>query len=439
MSDLFASAAVLLRGAQPQRATEKEARSLLRALGYLAEDHANGRESERLHRARLLEAAAQFRRIFQLEAPEAPGLVCFGAEVDPALIDPMHRGSPLLGVSGVGLSMQEAFQRCAGEGIECLSQLQSRDDVLVRRAGPENAPASALEEFVAASAPGAIGGLSWCPARRLTDGQDVLLPADICLRRPEAQRDFAPPFPLSIGSAAGTSWDAAALHALLELIERDAASLWWRGGRRGSAVPPGVGMEPLLAELRHAGLASRRSWLLDITTDIGIPTVAAVSCQADGFGFAFGLATRPTLAAAARSATLEMCQLELAYAVIEAKRRERGEEALNDRDRVHLRRATAINADRCVLLQPLAAPVEHLRIDSPDPGAALEVIAKRLGGSGIEVFGIDLTRRRFGIPVARLMAPSLQIEPSEIVSPRLAGMVARTGGGAAYTGGVSLL
>ena len=79
--------------------------------------------------------------------------------------------------------------------------------------------------------------------------------------------------------------------------------------------------------------------MLDITTDIGVPCVAAVSCSANGFGFAFGLAARPTLKAAARSAILEMCQLELALAVVEAKRGESGQAALNKRDQGHLRRA----------------------------------------------------------------------------------------------------
>ena len=64
----------------------------------------------------------------------------------------------------------------------------------------------------------------------------------------------------------------------------------------------------------------RRTWLLDITTDIGVPCVAAVSCRADGSGFAFGLAARPALEAAVRSAILEMCQLELADAVVATKR-----------------------------------------------------------------------------------------------------------------------
>jgi ribosomal protein S12 methylthiotransferase accessory factor len=65
--------------------------------------------------------------------------------------------------------------------------------------------------------------------------------------------------------------------------------------------------------------------LLDITTDIGVPCVAAVSCQPDGSGFAFGLSARPQLVAA----ITEMCRLELSDAVISAKRSERGDAALN--------------------------------------------------------------------------------------------------------------
>ena len=60
--------------------------------------------------------------------------------------------------------------------------------------------------------------------------------------------------------------------------------------------------EALLPRLRQRA-TRRRNWLLDITTDIGVPCVAAVSCGANGFGFAFGLAARPTLKASARSAS----------------------------------------------------------------------------------------------------------------------------------------
>ncbi len=196
--------------------------------------------------------------------------------------------------------------------------------------------------------------------------------------------------------------------------------------------------EALLSRLRQ-NATGRRSWLLDITTDIGVPCVAAVSCGADGFGFAFGLAARPTLKAAARSAILEMCQLELALAVVEAKRRESGEAALNARDRGHRRRATMIDAYRCPLLQPVPERKRHLAIDTGDPGAVLRLVVDRLGQLGIETFGLDLTRPRFAVPVARVIAPGLQPEPAEMMTPRLADMITQTGGGMKYTGGVALI
>jgi ribosomal protein S12 methylthiotransferase accessory factor len=193
-----------------------------------------------------------------------------------------------------------------------------------------------------------------------------------------------------------------------------------------------------LSRLRQHATA-RRSWLLDITTDIGVPCVVAISCKADGSGFAFGLAARPTLTAAACSAAVEMCQLELAYAVVDAKRREGGETALNERDRVHQRRATAIDADRCLLLQPVAEPVAHLPIEVTDANAVVRLIATRLEQLGVETFGVDLTRPHLAVPAARIIAPGLQLEPSELITPRLAAAITQTGGGERYTGGVLLI
>ncbi|MEA3069332.1 MAG: ribosomal protein methylthiotransferase accessory factor [Alphaproteobacteria bacterium] len=453
MPNLFASAASSLLGDHSEDSNTADVRLLLEALDYVivtefpAQTRAS--DSETRHRALLLTAASRFVRVFQLAAPDAPGLVAFGAEFDPAIADSMHAGSPLVSVSGVGLSLQEAFQGCIGEGIEYLSQLQTGSDVLLPAGAGD--PAAKLgpqaRDFLAAFCAHRLrsgADLSWHPARRLTDhsGTETLLPADLCLRRPPDQREIEPPFPLSNGSAAGTSWEAAALHGMLELIERDAASLWWRGGNRGGSIPPQheahIMAEALLPRLRQ-NATGRRNWLLDITTDIGVPCVAAVSCSANGFGFAFGLAARTTLKAAARSAILEMCQLELALAVVEAKCRESGEAALNKRDQGHRRRATMIDADRCLLLQPVLERKQHLTIETTDPGAVLQLIGNRLEQFGIETFGLNLTRPQLAVPVARVIAPGLQPEPSEIITPRLADMITQTGGGMKYTGGVALI
>jgi ribosomal protein S12 methylthiotransferase accessory factor len=451
MPNLFARAASSLLGDYPEDSSAADVRLLLEALGYAAasESSADGSESssETRHRALLLKTASRFVRVFQLAAPDAPGLIAFGGEFDPAIAGPLHAGSPLVGVSGVGLSLQDAFQGCIGEGIEYLSQLETASDVLLPSGvgDPAVKLGSEARAFLAAFSAHRLrpdAEISWRRATRLADGSEALLPADLCLRRPPDRQEIKPPFPLSTGSAAGASWDAAALHGVLELIERDAASLWWRGGSRGGSIPPQheahIMAEALLPQLRQ-NASARRSWLLDITTDIGVPCVAAVSCMANGFGFAFGLAARPTLKAAARSAILEMCQGELAHAVVEAKCSERGEAALNERDRVHRRRATMINADQCLLLQPALERAEHLAINTTDPGAVLRLIVDRLGQFGIEAFGLDLTRSGFAVPVARVIAPGLQLEPSDIITPRLADMIALTGGGMKYTGGVALI
>jgi len=444
MNNLFASAASLLLGEPRQASVIHDVHLLLTELGYAPPADTAEPDRETRHRAHLLQAASQFIRIFELGAPEAPGLVAFGAEIDPATAGALHRGSPPVSVSGIGLTVQQAFQGCVGEGIEYLSQLQRADDAVTERDGIERVKSRDRHlRDLATTLMSLCGdaGLSWHRATRLSDRGEVWLPADLCLRRPSALQEFAPPFPLSIGSAAGTSWEGAALHGLLELIERDAAGLWWHGGKPGRAVPPDIeaATQALLAELRSGAAAERRSWLLDITTDIGIPAVAALSCRPDGFGFAFGLAARRTLQAAARSAILEMCQMELAYMVVEAKRRERGDAALNARDRAHLQRATAIDANSSALLRPVSGDAERISIDSADAPAALQLIVRRLAEFGVETYGLDLTRASPAIPVARIIAPGLQAEPSGIVTARLAGMIAQTGGGAALTFGIPLI
>lgn len=446
MHELFARAASLLLGNDMEAASDHDAGLILRALEYAGQS-GNRNDSEIANRAHLLLAASQFARVFELAAPDAPGLFSFGAQFDPALADALHHGSPMVGVSGVGLTLQQAFQGCIGEGIEYLSQLQTGTDPLFEpgaddRAGKLGPRALELVAALSERRMQPERALSWYRTTRAADGADAWLPADICLRRPPAQRDFAPPFPLSIGSAAGPSRDAAALHGLLELIERDAASLWWRGGQLPRSIPPqheaAIAVEGLLRQLRRGAPAQRRTWLLDITTDIGVPCVASVSCRPDGSGFAVGLAARPALEAAARSATVEMCQFELADAVVIAKQSERGDDALNAQDRIHLQRA-AINADQCRLLHPVAEYATHLPLRATEASVTFGLIVQRLEKLGIETFCLDLTRQRFAVPVVRVIAPGLQLEPSEIVTPRLQDVIARTGGGTTYTGGVSLI
>jgi ribosomal protein S12 methylthiotransferase accessory factor len=303
-----------------------------------------------------------------------------------------------------------------------------------------------INETLVVSSVDADRPIAWVLADPLSDGARSRFPLDLCYRRRASEQDFTPPLKLSSGCAAGVSVEAATLRALLELVERDAAALWWRGGRRARPIAPhseaSHAAAELLAQLRQ-GKTDRKTWLLDITTDVGIPVVVALSGREDGFGFAYGFGARLTLAEAARSALFELCQVELGQHVIEAKRRESGDGALNESDRKQWRRGTAFDTRTCQLLQPETGLGTSLG-EFPSGGSdvalsSLEQAVARLEALGIAAYRINLTRPAFGIPVVRVLAPALQLEPCQIVGPRLARMIDQTGGGAVHHGGLPLL
>jgi ribosomal protein S12 methylthiotransferase accessory factor len=417
--------------------------SLLKFLGY-----DDGDAAAAGGRARMLRAAARLRRVFLLPVPDSPGVVFFGGEADPAVFGARQRGAPIGSLAGSGLSSQRAFEACVGEGIEYLSQFVQTEDAVASGTFSEyrNAHDADASGFIAALL--SLGkvdfnrSIAWVPVRRLLDGAEVFFPLDVCYRRPPPEQDFMPALKLSTGCAAGATIAEATLRAVLELIERDAVALWWRGGRRGRSIASrsaaGVAAADLLAKARQ-GKQDRQSWVLDVTTDVGIPAVAAISRGADGYGFAFGFGARLSLVEAVRAAIFELCQVELGQHVVAAKRRESGDGALNDSDRRQLRRATLFDTRDCALLQPEGEVDTLPTVLENDPIRGLEHVLARLSALGIAAYGLDLTRPEFGIPVFRVLAPGLQLEPCQIVGKRLAGVIHETGGGGVHTGGIQLL
>jgi ribosomal protein S12 methylthiotransferase accessory factor len=402
IAEMFRAAAGMLMG---NTVVEGPPRDLLARLDYL-----DGAAELASHRAAMLRAAANFRRIFTLEEPNAPGLVALGAEVDPASVG--IGGAPLGSVSGTGLTFRQAFESCVGEGVERLSQFASdtdaveqltADDVLAEAPPPLRA---LWERLLPYRRDRSVPLTAWTTAADLADGRPVRVPVDICFRRPAAQRDIDPPWPLSSGCAAGPDHLSATLHGLFELVERDAVSLWWRGGRPGRLPPSGAGAA-VLARLR-GGSSQRRTWLLDITNDTAIPAVVAASCNDDGFGLCCGFAARATIAGAADAAAREMAQMELAVSVTAAKRAVRGEAALNELDRQHLRRFNTVNVAQTPALQPLAPPSPPPDLPANDPRATLAELRKRLKAIEVVPYALDLTRAAFGIPVVRVICPGLE-------------------------------
>ncbi len=308
-------------------------------------------------------------------------------------------GAPALSATGAALTRERAALLCLGETAELLSAIERPGDV-VEPDGARIEPAGWYRRSLGEAA----GAVEWVPGFRCIDGAPVLLPADLCLRRPLGRRRIAPVGALSSGVAAGFDGPSALCRAILELIERDAAALWWFGGRPGRELN-GDGAardaKPVLAALR-GGQALRRTMMIDITTELGVPVVAAVARNEDGRGTAIGIAARLTPGAAAAAALIEMAQMEVAAELARYKLAAEGPDGVGQADRRHLRR---IAADSGSL--PQLRPVARGRrppVDLPDANA----LVRHLQALNVTFFATDLGRSEIGVPVVRALSPDLQ-------------------------------
>jgi thiazole/oxazole-forming peptide maturase SagD family component len=362
-------------------------------------------------------------RSFIIKSPFAPGFCCVGAEV--AFDDALAGGPTRFSVTGNGETLEAALTSCLGEAADVLSQFERPDDIDAGGIAADLADAVDEGWIGAALAPWARA-VDWVRAADAVTRRPVLLPADFCLRRSAQRRAVGPVGPLSAGAAAGPTIEAATLRAILELCERDAAALWWLGGQRARRLPlehPGpVEAVGLMDRLRH-GAASRRTSILDISTDLDVPVVAAISVGAEGRGLACGIAARLDWRDAAKAAILEMCQMELSAPVAERKRQEAGEAALNDADRRHLSRA-AFDAAGCELLRPdelSSMPVERRSRDS------VAGLIGDLQERGVRLYLLEHTRRDIGVPVVRAVSPDLQPLALDVATERLSKIKRRHG------------
>jgi ribosomal protein S12 methylthiotransferase accessory factor len=394
----------------------------------------------------ILGAFERFERVFVLSTRSSPGLAFVGAQAAAHPFDVVASTPVRFSAGGTGVSLEEALTSCLGEGLEFLSQVEREGDVT--HTGTVQDVRSLLNHDISTwlgecqsellSASGR--SIDWLTARSADARRMTLVPADLCLRRSESCRKLPLHGPLSTGCAVGRSKEEAATRAILELVERDAVALWWLGGRPGKPVSPSglIATEAaaLLGRLR-GGEAGRVAWLLDITTDLDVPTFAALSVDGNERQLACGFAARTTARDAARAAILEMAQGETAFPLIESKLAEGGPAALDEVDRRHLRRGM-LDVRACNLLHPDGQPVDWPE-GEPHGSAALEDLLQRLRHHGVEAWLTDLTRPDLGLNAIRAFIPTLQPFPSTSRSPRLLRAFAIWGGCNEHAEGVDIM
>ena len=113
--------------------------------------------------------------------------------------------------------------------------------------------------------------IEWSPVWSLRDGRFKYLPTGLLYF---FYRDFHTD---SNGCAAGNTREEAIVQGFLELVERDAYAIWWYNRLRRAEVDLSQFDDSYIRDIRtQFADAGRKLWVLDVTSDLGVPTYVAI-------------------------------------------------------------------------------------------------------------------------------------------------------------------
>ncbi len=124
--------------------------------------------------------------------------------------------------------------------------------------------------------------IDWSPVWSLTDNKPRYIPTAYCYYGYAQQHHIDFTRADSNGCAAGNTLEEAILQGFMELVERDSVALWWYNRLPKLAVNLADFNEPYFQKLlRFYQQHHRDLWVLDLTSDLNIPTFAAISRRND--------------------------------------------------------------------------------------------------------------------------------------------------------------
>lgn len=197
-------------------------------------------------------------------------------------------------------SQLESFAACIGyERLLPYSQSQ------FNRFTGENHPDSKLKQAAIRYDDSSV---YWLPVWSLSSSQKTYVPLSLCFSQVPFDDERFGRWS-SNGCAAGNCLEEAILQGLLELIERDAVAIWWYNRTVRQAFDLSRLNQGNLATLDQSLSLTHDYWVLDISTDIGVPAMVAIGVDKKTNGFILGMGCHLSPELAAQRALTELCQL----------------------------------------------------------------------------------------------------------------------------------
>jgi oxazoline/thiazoline synthase len=120
--------------------------------------------------------------------------------------------------------------------------------------------------------------VEWSPVWSLRDGRFKYLPTGLLYFFYRGDHGCGEIHADSNGCAAGNTLEEAIVQGFLELVERDSYAIWWYNRSQRAEVDLDRFEDSYVRDLRsQLAETGRRLWVLDITSDLGIPSYVAMS------------------------------------------------------------------------------------------------------------------------------------------------------------------
>ena len=253
--------------------------------------------------------------------------------------------------------------------------------------------------------------IDWTPVWSLTNKRHRCLPTSMLYSMAPEQRGANDLIADSNGCAAGNTLEEAILQGFYELAERDAFAIWWYNRLR----VPGIDLasfddEYLASAVDYYARYERDLWMLDVTSDIGIPAFVALSRRPDATTediiYGAGAHADPRIAA-----LRALCELNQCLTWLPRPGNGDGRPMIDDPLALWWWK-TARLAD-CPWLAPRTdAPMRkassYPAIESADTRDDVEYCRALVEAKGLEFLVLDQTRPDIGMPVVRVIVPGMR-------------------------------
>ncbi|GGS93506.1 hypothetical protein GCM10010156_59730 [Planobispora rosea] len=252
--------------------------------------------------------------------------------------------------------------------------------------------------------------LDWSPLWSLTEQRVRHVPASYAWYGHPDVEDSYVCYSDANGCASGNTVEEAVLQGLCELIERDSVALWWYNRVRRPAVDLDSVRDPYIDLLREFYAAASRSlWVLDITSDLGVPAYVCVSHRTDHpvqdivLGFGAHLDSRLALIRA-------ITEVNQFLPAIEQRDADGGTIYLeDDPGTLEWWREATVEAEPWLVPDPAATARTLPALDAGDDlKVMVEGCVTRLAAHGLETLVLDQSKPDLDLNVVKVVVPGMR-------------------------------